>query len=203
MDEHKRFHGCWQAGKAKARRSPRELHCCGQGRASDMDRSMRICACVGSCKGREGLAKGWQCALEPFADNLQDGQFHPDNPVFARTTFERMQQAHKEQRELVEWAMTLLCSATPNHKLLSEQHQQEWCQGFGKWFAEANTGIPSIKLDPNGVYAHLCEWLMDRQGRSIHRVDSNYRAIDAQTNWYADADTLPLLSDAVLNCPKP
>lgn len=34
-----------------------KLHC-------DAAASMRMCTCLGTCRGKEGLAEGWQCALE-------------------------------------------------------------------------------------------------------------------------------------------
>jgi hypothetical protein len=46
--------------------------------------------------------------------------------------------------ELTEWAMTLLCSATPS-KVLDDTQSEEWCAGFGKWLAEANEFLHSVR----------------------------------------------------------
>lgn len=43
--------------------------------------------------------------------------------------------------ELTAWANTLLCSATPNNKLMNKTREVEWCKAFGKWFAEANEAL--------------------------------------------------------------
>lgn len=80
---------------------------------------------------------------------------HPDNPVYARLgpkcnecfgahepsgarsdCIKYWRDAAKEALENVEHARTLLCSATPS-KVLSESQSVEWCQGFGKWFADS------------------------------------------------------------------
>lgn len=54
-----------------------------------------------------------------------------------------------ETLRLLEQAVTLLGSATPNPKLLNEPQQFQWAEAFGKWFAEAQelTGKISYKID--------------------------------------------------------
>lgn len=88
---------------------------------------------------------------------LMEGEFHPDNPVFARPRkpfcvecggthepsgarldcMKHWRKIATKNYGLVEWAVALLSSATPNAKLLDEAKQREWCDNFGKFFAEA------------------------------------------------------------------
>jgi len=106
-----------------------------------------------------------------------------------------------KNRELVEWAVTLLCSATPNSKFQNETQQRLWAKAFGKFFAEACEKQP--KLNDWGVAHGICQWLMESKYRSIqHRHDGSCRAIDESKSTEANAETLPLLHDLLLNLPK-
>lgn len=102
--------------------------------------------------------------------------------------------------ELVEWARTLLCSVTPA-KTLDESQSRQWCEGFGKWFAESHT-IPVLSHDW-GCAKQLYDWLNEHTYRTVvHRHNGIFVAGDDSVNKMAQADTLPLLCDYLLGWPK-
>lgn len=102
--------------------------------------------------------------------------------------------------ELVEWARTLLASGTPG-KLLSEQQSQEWCFGFGKWFAESHQ-IPLLSHDW-GCAKQLNDWLASGIYRVImHRHNDTFRAADESERKLVEADTIPSLADQLCGWPE-
>lgn len=102
--------------------------------------------------------------------------------------------------ELVEWARTLLCNATPG-KVLDETQSQEWCVGFGKWFAESHT-IPRLSHDW-GCAKLVYDWLGEGTYRVIlHRHNDTFRAVDESERKTVEADTFPLLCDLLLGWPR-
>lgn len=119
------------------------------------------------------------------------------------------QQKSTQNYQLLEVAVALLCSATPNPKFLTEEKQQDWAKGFGKFFAEAqeviwgDKGIRKLLRDCNGtcVCHHLFQWMIDGKYRVImHRHTGYYAAEDQSSGDRWEAETLPLLADALL-CP--
>ncbi len=50
----------------------------------------------------------------------------------------------RESVALLDWSVTLLCSATPA-KVLDEKQSEEWCQGFGKWFAHTQELLGKLR----------------------------------------------------------
>lgn len=48
-------------------------------------------------------------------------------------------------------AQTLLCSATPNEKLIGSEAGEDWCAVFGNWFADSHEWInrPRMKDCPS------------------------------------------------------
>lgn len=95
----------------------------------------------------------------------------------------------RAQTELIEWAMSLLCSASPSERF-SDAYTNEWRVGLEKWMAEAHElGPPPQQL--------LLMWLKAGKYRSIqHRHDGTFRACDESLNvsWTSDKlETLPQL----------
>lgn len=154
--------------------------------------------------------------------NRNDSEFHPDNtistkpkpwcyecngahePSGARSDCIRYWRklAH-DGKELVEWAQSLLCSATPNGKLLSEEKSREWCEGFGKWFAESNEiAYKPFPLDPDGSILIVGKWVESgRYRRLCHRHDGGWVAADESVGLYVAASTIGLLGDELMNWP--
>lgn len=177
----------------------------------------QICTCLGSCRGAERLGEGWVCALtlEPPVEG------HPDNQTFcspaslkphcnecggehepsgARLDCVRFwKQRAIAATELVEWARTLLCSATAA-KTLAELQSRQWCEGFGKWFAESHT-IPGLSHDW-GCAKLLYDWISEGTYRTVvYRHDRTFVAADESSNKMVRADTLPALCDGLLGWP--
>lgn len=152
---------------------------------------------------------------------LEQGQYHPDNPTFerprkphcvecggahepsgARTDcIEYWRKTATIATQSVEWARALLCSATPNSKFLDQQHQQQWAEGFGKWFAESHT-LPLL-LNENGCAKQIFDWLNGGTYRIVmHRHNGTFRAVDDSDKLYAEADTLSALADYLSRWPE-
>lgn len=174
----------------------------------------QICTCVGTCRGADDLGEGWVCAmtLPPECPVT-----HPDNPVGCNPKphcgecggahepsgagsdcLRYWSQLAKTAIASVEWARALLCSATPNPKLMSAAQEVEWCNGFGKWFAESHS-LPVV-MNEFGCAEQIVRWLQAGTYRSVsHRHTGTWRATDEAERRYMEADTFPLLADALLN----
>lgn len=152
---------------------------------------------------------------------LEQGQFHPDNPVGEKPRKPHCPECGGEHEPSgsrsaciaywrglatlaisnVQWARTLLCSATPNSKYLDERHQLEWAKGFGKWFAESHT-LPTL-LHENGCARQIYDWLRRSPYRIVmHRHNHTFRAVDQSEKLHVGADTIPALADYLSGWPK-
>lgn len=80
-----------------------------------------------------------------------DGQHEPSGARGDCVAYWR--QRARSAGESVAMAQTLLCSATPNEKLIGGDAGQEWCLAFGKWFADSHSWInrPRMKDCPSCV----------------------------------------------------
>jgi hypothetical protein len=67
----------------------------------------------------------------------------------------------------------------------------------------AGFSLKGIPLDEFGCYKHVAQWLQAGKYRHlIHRHNGTFTAADESENLMMQADTLPLLSDALLNWPQ-
>lgn len=143
-------------------------------------------------------------------DELEEGQFHPDNPVFARKLQPRCNECgglHDStgawrdclnhwklvagvNSELVTIAQNLLTHATPNTKFLNDSEQVQWANDFGKWWSSAYPR-PAISN-----FMSIFNWLNAGTYRILmHRHNDTFRAIDQSEARFLDADTVEELSD--------
>lgn len=84
---------------------------------------------------------------------------------------------------------------------MDETQSQEWCVGFGKWFAESHT-IPALSHDW-GCAKLVYDWLNEGTYRVIlHRHNDTFRAVDESERKQVEADAFPLLCDLLLGWPK-
>ena len=181
------------------------------------------CTCKGSCQGPSALGSGWICVLQTCPNCGEENHqcvcepiAHPDNPTFAsnKPHCNECDGAHEptgsrsncirhwkhlafEAIQSVEWARTLLCSATPS-KVLDETKSREWCAAFGKWFAESHS-LP-VLIDENGCAGQVCKWLESGKYRTVmHRHTETFRAVDELKDQMLEAGTIPLLADAIID----
>lgn len=150
------------------------------------------------------------------SEELQEGQFHPDNPVFARKPQPHCNECGGRHEpsgawrdclnywklvagvnfELVTIAQNLLSSATPNSKLLTDSEQEQWANGFGKWWARAYPR-PDI-ANVNTLSLGLLHWLNQGKYRIVmHRHNDTFRAIDQAEFLFCDRDNLEDLCSAL------
>lgn len=168
-------------------------------------------------EAKDKARKEYERTLEPEGLEIPT---HPDNPVNvnpshhcnecggdhepsgARSDCIRYwKSVALRNRDMIDWSVSLLCSATPNSKFLNDEKQIEWAKAFGKFFAESQSKDP--RLNDWGVAHLLYEWLRESKYRVLqHRHDDSYRAIDEASKDEFNADTLPLLSDLIFNLPK-
>lgn len=85
---------------------------------------------------------------------------------------------------------------------------QDYCPAClaDSYYSESKPRKPKnkrIKMDPYGVHKHAAQWLEAGTYRSlIHRHDGTFIAADESEGRFVHVDTLPLLSDALLNWPN-
>ncbi len=97
-------------------------------------------------------------------------------PIINPAYVESLERYAKRQRELVTWAQSLLCNATPNDKLLTEEHCKAWCESFGKWFAESQDLKDAAITDASALY-HQLLYAVERKFEGESRHDTALRYI--------------------------